>query len=296
MLKKFFDHKVWVLLAACLAVLMLVVLAAGLGNIHFLPGRPLAQVPASTFQISIEKVAEEIANIPLWRQVVFWALVLVLVIIVTSLFPPEWRKKILKYFLRYSLFVLAILFLMKNFRSLLPALKIGNAAALEGNVPTSVETAPAVFTPPQIPAALLYLISLGVILALAVMAFLLGHGWLQKKRLQKDSQSLEDLGEIARSSLADISSGREWEDVIINCYARMSEVADVQRGLHRRKDLTASEFAARLEGAGLPGQAVRRLTRLFEAARYGARHASPEEVAEAVACLRTVLQACGVNE
>lgn len=296
MLKKFFDHKVWVLLAAGLAVVMLVLLAAGMGNLHFLPGHTLAQEQASKFQISIEKVAEEIANIPLWKQVVFWVLVLLLVTLAASLFPPEWRKKILKYFLRYTLFVLALYILMKYFHSLLPALTIGNTAALEGKAPASEEAAPAIFTPPQIPSAQLYLISLGVILGLAAIVFLLIRGWLQKKRHQKDAQPLEDLAEIARSSLADISSGREWEDVIIKCYARMSEAVGTQRGLHRRKDLTASEFAARLEGAGLPGQAVRRLTRLFEAARYGARHASPEEVDEAGACLRTVLQACGVNE
>ncbi len=101
---------------------------------------------------------------------------------------------------------------------------------------------------------LLYLISLGVILVLAGIAFLVGRWWLRNQHLQKNSQYLESLAEIARSSLADISSGRNWEDVIIKCYARMSDVVGTQRGLHRRKDLTASEFAARLEGAGLPGR------------------------------------------
>jgi hypothetical protein len=76
----------------------------------------------------------------------------------------------------------------------------------------------------------------------------------------------------------------------------MSEVVQTRRGLQRQHDLTASEFAVRLEQAGLPGEAVRRLTRLFEAARYGGRNASREEMVEAVSCLSMVLHACGETE
>jgi ABC-type multidrug transport system fused ATPase/permease subunit len=296
MIKKFFDHKIWTVLSACLAVLMLVFLAAGLGNVQFQPGLPLAKGEPTVIEVSVGKIAEAVANIPLWKIVVFWSLVFLLVIIFTALVPPEWRKKILKYFLRYTLFVLAIFYIVKNFRTLLPALNIDLARVSEGSVPAIGETAPPVFTPPNVPPALLYLVSLLVILVLAIVAFLTSRRWLHKQHLQKNSRPLVDLAEIAYSSLAEISSGKNWEDVIINCYARMSDVIYAQRGIHRRKDLTASEFAARLEEAGLPGEAVLRLTRLFETARYGARHASREEMIEAVACLTTVMCACGVNE
>ena len=296
MIKKFFDHKIWTVLSACLAVLMLVFLAAGLGNVQFQPGHPLAKAEPGAIEASVGNAAEVIASIPLWKLVVFWGLVFLLVVILVALLPAEWRKKILKYFLRYTLFVLAIFYIVKNFRTLLPAFNLNLVKVQESSVPAIEETAPAVFTAPKIPSVLLYLISLGVILALAGIAFLASRWWLRNQHLQKNSQYLEGLAEIARSSLADITSGRNWEDVIINCYARMSDVAGAQRGLHRRKDLTASEFAARLEGAGLPVQAVRRLTRLFEATRYGARHASHEEMTEAIACLTTILQACGVDQ
>ena len=296
MIKKFFDHKIWAILSTCIVVLILVVLAMGMGGLHFRPGRPLAKGGTSTIEVSVEKITEGIASIPLWKVVAFWSLFLLLVIIVVSMFPPELRKKILKAFLRFALFVLAMIYIVMNLHTVIPALNLAKIGASESNIPASVETAPAVFTPPQVPSEILYLISLGVVLTLAIIAFRMGRRWLQKRRPQKSTQPLEGLAEVARSSLAEISSGRDWEDVIINCYARMSAVADAQRGLHRRKDLTASEFAARLERAGLPGQAVRRLTNLFEEARYGAVQASRDEVAEAIACLRSVLYACGVNE
>ena len=296
MIKRFFDHKIWVILLATIAVVMLVLIAAGLGDLHFQPGRPLAMSETTTIQVSMEKVVQEIIDIPFWKQLVFWGLVFLLVLIFASLLSPEMRKRLIRYFLRLALFGLVIFYIAKNYRELFPGLTLGGAVGAEIGAPTGVETAPAVFTPPQVSSTLLYLISLVVVLVLATIVFLAGRWWQRKQRLQRDAQPLEDLAEIARTSLADISSGRSWEDVVIRCYTRMNEVVGSQRGLHRRKDFTASEFAARLEGAGLPGEAVRRLTRLFEAARYGARQSSREEMAEALACLNSVLYACGVNK
>jgi hypothetical protein len=296
MLKKFFDHKIWVVLATCLALLMLVFLAAGLDNLHFQPGRPFTQGKTITFQISIEKISDEIASIPVWKQVVFVLLVFLLVVIVVAVIPSKWRKKFLKYFLRYALIVLLLFFIVKNFRVLLPALNLAGAQASKNIPPNTSETPQSVFIPPQIPSVIMYLISLGVVAALALVVFLISRWWMQNQGFRKKPLSLEGLAQVARSSLADISSGRNWENVIINCYARMSDVVSKQRGLHRRMDLTASEFALRLENSGLPGEAVRRLTRLFEAVRYGVRRASQEEKAEAIACLTSVIHACGIDE
>jgi len=295
MLKRFFAHKNWVIILSAFAVLMLVVLAMGLGHIHFQPGRPLAHGESTTIQVSVEKIAAQIADIPLWKQLIFWSLVFILIVIVASFFSPELRKRIILYFLRFALFVLALFYLLNNFRNLFAGLDLIGSVASKANSPTGAESAPEVFTPPQVPNSLLYLVSLGVVLVLAAVLFLTGRWWLRRQRLNRISQPLENLAEIARSSLADISSGQDWENAIIKAYARMSEVVSYRHGLQRRMDLTASEFASRLETAGLPAEAVRRLTRLFEAARYGTGQASREETAEAVACLTTVLQACGVD-
>jgi len=94
-------------------------------------------------------------------------------------------------------------------------------------------------------------------------------------------------------SLDDLSSGRNSSEVIINCYLRMSDVVSNKRQLHRAAATTPHEFALRLEQAGLPGDAVKRLTRLFEGARYGDRKSGPKDVNEAVSCLQTILHYCG---
>jgi hypothetical protein len=296
MIKDFFDHKIWVILLAVIAVVMLVLLAAGLEDVRFNPGRPLAMSETTTIQVSMQKVVQEIVDIPFWKQLVFWGLVFILILIFASLLTPEMRKRLIRYFLRLALCGLAIFYLMKNYGELFRVFNLGTTAGVESGAAAGGESVPEVFTPPQVSSTLLFLISLLVILVLVVFGFLVGRWWLRRQRIQKDARSLENLAEIARTSLADISSGRSWEDAVIRCYTRMNDVVGNQRGLHRRMDLTASEFATRLEGAGLPGDAVRKLTRLFEAARYGAKQSSREEKAEAIACLNSVLYACGVKE
>jgi hypothetical protein len=73
----------------------------------------------------------------------------------------------------------------------------------------------------------------------------------------------------------------------------MSAVLDEKRGIHRQRGMTPSEFASRLEQKGLPSDPVRRLTRLFERARYGGQESSQEDVNEAITCLRAILHAVG---
>jgi ABC-type multidrug transport system fused ATPase/permease subunit len=296
MLKRFFNQKNWAILLAVVAVLTLLLLAAGLGDIHFQPARPIGRAESTAIQFSVDKIAEAIDGISFWKQVVFWVLVFVFVLIVASLFSPELRKRIIRYFLRFALFALVLFYIVKNYRWLFPALNLSQMLLPDTGAPSGGKNPPAVFSPPQVSSVLLYTISLLVILVLAVIAFLVARWWLHNQALQKSSRSLEDLAEIARASLAELSAGRAWEDAIIQCYARMLDVLAEKRGLHRRTDLTASEFAARLEEAGLPGEAIQRLTHLFEAARYGLKNASPMELSEAVACLTTVLHACGVKE
>lgn len=136
-----------------------------------------------------------------------------------------------------------------------------------------------------------YTVGLLVILGVIFVGWRVFRAWQAVN--VRPAQSLQDLARIARASLRDLSSGRETTDVIMNCYFRMSDVVADKRQLQRGLGMTPAEFASRLEEAGLPGDAVQRLTRLFEAVRYGERRAGPREVNEAVACLTTILQYCG---
>ncbi len=280
---------------AVIAVLMLTILATGLNNVDFQPARPISQGESANIQITVASIAEDLAEIPFWKQVTFVGMVFILTVIFALLLSPELRKRIILFILRFSILVLVLLLIFRNSNAFINTLETGAVVSAQGLPLPSGEFEPSIFTPPQPSSTFLFLISLGIILLLVLALFLVSRWWLRRKRLQKPALPLGELANIARSSLTEIAFGRNWEDAIIKCYLRMNEVVGIQRGLHRRKDFTASEFAIWLEEAGLPGDSVRRLTRLFEAARYGVRSTSREEVDEAISCLTTILRACGVN-
>jgi hypothetical protein len=146
--------------------------------------------------------------------------------------------------------------------------------------------------PSEISPTFSYLISFGVALLLLVILWVLYRGW-QRYIALSNKKPLEEIARIARSSLKDLSSGRDSSDVIINCYLRMSDIVSNKRHLHRSIAMTPHEFALRLEQAGQPADAVSRLTRLFEGVRYGDRKSSAQDVREAVSCLTTILHYCG---
>jgi hypothetical protein len=148
------------------------------------------------------------------------------------------------------------------------------------------------FEAPQVSPAFSYLLSFAFALVLVVVVWFLYRGF-QRYTAWNKTRPLDELAKIARSSLHDLSSGRNSSDVIINCYLRMSDVVSNKRQLHRGIAMTPHEFALRLEQAGLPGDAVTRLTRLFEGVRYGDRKSGPKDVNEAVSCLKTILHYCG---
>jgi hypothetical protein len=148
------------------------------------------------------------------------------------------------------------------------------------------------FQPPEISPMFTYLVSFAFALLWIAVLWGLYLGWKKYVALSA-KKPLDEIAHIARSSLNDLNAGRDSSDVIINCYLRMSDVVADKRKLQRELAMTPQEFALRLERAGLPGDAVRRLTRLFEIVRYGDRKSAPKDVNEAVSCLNTILHYCG---
>jgi hypothetical protein len=212
-------------------------------------------------------------------------------LLVASILSPELRKRLIRMFLVFAFSFWAIFYLLENELLTLPNLSMG-AGAAAGAVAEDIPPLPE-FAPPDIPDWVNYLVSLGVVVTLLALAWGLSRWWQRVNSLRISPDALDDLAEIARSSLDDLMAGQDWDDVIVGCYARMSAVVSHRRGLQRKEAMTASEFARRLEQAGLPGDPVRRLTRLFESVRYGARKSSQDEIDDATDCLRAILHSCG---
>ena len=291
-MKAFFQRKLWIVLLAALALGALTVLALSLDNVPFNEAQHFARnEPTEASPISARDVTDAWLGVPFWKQVIVWVLIALMILLVAMLLSPDLRKRLLKMLIRAAATAAAIYYLLRYYGPRLFALQ--QLATDLGHRPPPADAQPMPeFHPPQVSPLVSYLVSFAFALLWIAVIWGLYQGW--KKYLALNSKKpLEELARIARSSLNDLSSGRDSSDVIINCYLRMSDVVADRRQLKREIAMTPQEFALRLERAGLPGDAVRRLTRLFEMVRYGDRRSAPKDISEAVNCLNTILQYCG---
>ena len=78
--------------------------------------------------------------------------------------------------------------------------------------------------------------------------------------------------------------------------ARTTSASSRGRNVHwgtREETMTAREFEDQLVKKGLPQEAIRTLTRLFEQVRYGSAPPNPRDEVLALECLTDIAKACG---
>ncbi len=107
-MRSFFQKKLWIVLLAILGLGALTVLATSLDHVPFNEAERFgSKEPMQLPPISLRPVTEVLADIPLWKQLVVWGLVTLMVVLIGMLFSPEMRRRLLNMFLRASLIVLA---------------------------------------------------------------------------------------------------------------------------------------------------------------------------------------------
>lgn len=292
---RFLYGKRWTLLLACAALVAVILLAMVLRGVDFKPAQPF----------DFGGAQETDPGLPLalpWDRVIIVVIILVILALVFLLVPRETRKWVLVSFLCLAAFVF-ILYIIANasrakvFLNQLPGINASLSPTpayltpQTSQLPTVFQP-PAEFHPPQVSNLILYLVSFAVTLLLIFIVWMI-YRWRQSRPSAVIFESLEEIGEAARLALDDLASGLDGENAVIRCYTRMNRVVKEKRGLQRDESMTAAEFAARLEEAGLPRDSVRSLTRLFESARYGAYGSQAVEIDEAKACLTAIARYCG---
>jgi hypothetical protein len=293
MVKRLLKDKRVILFLSFLALFSLVVLASTIRDVTFRPARHFSQEESEIVRIPVGQIIRSISEVPLEEQIAFLVFLFLFGALALSLLSPEMRKKLLKQLFRLTVSMILILYLLKIkpdiLAGLFPSLALGGQSAS-----SPVESiAPPVFEPPHISSWLSFFIALGIVLLIAVFFWRI-YRWRMLYKDASETQQLDEIAGIARSSLSDLSSGHgSAQDIIIQCYRDMSRVVVARRGLYREYAMTASEFAARLEKAGLPRDPVNRLTHLFESVRYGARTSVQGDVDEAIACLTSIVKYCG---
>jgi len=290
-----FEKKPLVLILAILALGALTVLSVSLKNISFEDAQPIVREEAEALSDPPQALYEAPGDGSGQSYIILYVVLGVLAVLIGFLLSPETRKRMLRIIFRVGFIAWGLYFLLKRYPDMFSFLF--SFMNNRGNTVTNqeeellTEVAPQVFTPPEETPLLSYLISVVVVLVAVFLAWKLYRVWQELNA--GGERPLKEIAQVARATLRDLSDGRESTDVILNCYFRMSDVVGDKKKLQRETAMTPTEFARRLEQSGLPGDAVRRLTGLFERVRYGDHKAGPKETNEAVACLTTILQYCG---
>ena len=287
------EKKPLVLLFSVLALGALVVLSVSMRGMSFGDAQPIGKEEVEQTASSQQVVSRPTLDEDTLSRIILYAALSFLLALTTVLLSKEGRKRLFRFIIRMAFILWALYFLSHRYPGTLSFLQEGMMfnSRQPSNVNTGESIPPPVFTPPREVPWMTYVVSLLVIFGVLYLLWRAYRIWQVMNR--PPAKSLQDLARIARASLRDLSDGRETTDVIMNCYFRMSDVVSDRKNIQRGLGMTPAEFAFRLEEAGLPGDAVKRLTRLFESVRYGGRKAGPKDVNEAVSCLTTILQYCG---
>jgi len=291
-MRSFFEHKFWVILLAVLAIVALMGLAVGLSNVSFHEAQVFGRNETIRNKDGPMDLINSMLTIPWQTQLGVWVLFVLMFVLIGLLLSPEMRKRLIRIAVRVALTYWGLYILFTRYREMLAQISL-NLMSPANLLGSQTNGAPLpVFTPPSSISWLSYLVSFAIAILLIFLAWKLNSIWKELNVSASDS-SMQKLAKIARSSLHDLSTGQDSSDVILNCYYRMSAVISDKKHIHRGASMTPNEFAARLEQAGMPADAVKRLTRLFESVRYGGHRSDSASVNEAVACLTTILHYCG---
>lgn len=270
----------------------IVLLASSLDDLRFRPAGPLPfafDLPRFSAWPSLSIIQDT----PAWKILVFWLVLVINLVLFFLVLPPELRKRIIRQLISFALgilmFVLALRYRVLNW----PETSAQPLAREQPGVMVPAAGADLEpFRPPQVTSWMTYLISVVVLWVVLLAGYFLYTSW-ERYRTRRLT-TLDSLAEIARNSLAELGAGRQWDDVVLEAYARMNDVVRVTRGFQRESSSTPREFAARLARMGLPGASVEELTHLFELVRYGGQAPDGSTGRRAAACLESIRRACGM--
>jgi hypothetical protein len=287
------NQKRRLLALLLLACLLMVFLAVSLPALQMQPGNLFRLWSTEGGASGINPVSDNMSWFLVVTQVVIAALIIMLPIyIMLSLLNKEERKKLLANVIIIALF---ILILMTPFSK---DLRANQSTALptpqpeltgQPDLEDELIPSPVFVATPKPWMLMLILIAAAVLLA--------GITFLSLKLLSDRSAAerlpYSDIAENAQAALTEIQEAKmEFDDIIIRCYAEMSQTLQSEKGIQRGDAMTPSEFEQKLLSRGFPPRPIRQLTKLFEQVRYGRQQPGENEKQAAVESLGEIIDFC----
>jgi len=292
------NSKRRLLWLSMIVVIALFFLAAGLSDVTLRAGRPWEFWWQLLFGNLGQMGAGPLPAMPsaqmavLVRVFAAFMVMLLLIAIIGFIISPDFRKKMLREFLRMLAF-LAFATLLMNMGVLQsmgeftqPLEGVSDSEVPEGPGESFVEGMPefGATSPPW----LIWMASF--VLAALFAAVIFWIGWTLLNRSRK--YDMQEFAQEAQAAIDALQAGADLRNTVIRCYYEMSEVLKTKQGIQRESAMTPREFEQRLTARGLPSEPVQQLTRLFEAVRYGTDVPGVREEHQAIASLTAIVEAC----
>ncbi len=278
--------KLWILVAAGVAIVALLALSSSLTNLALLPGQPF---PWGLFnrQAETAPLGGGLDGTFLITMIRVMMLILLPITLIYIIFTKEGRKRALRALVQLIFFMLLMSFVLERQAALVQTPE-ESATQL-----SPVEEMPFEAPPEFVPGDMQDLTNtLSLALAIVLTMIILGALYIlwRRSRLPKDD-ALVQFAREAQDALDAIQAGGSVKNAVIRCYAEMSRVIAEKRNIQRGQAMTSHEFEEHLVKAGFPKGPIQQLTHLFEDARYGDRDPGPAEEQRAVACLSAIVAA-----
>ncbi len=284
------KHKILGLLV--LTALLMALLVISLPTLQMKPGEIISLQPSD--QISSPSQTPEDVN---WLFVILQGFLILLIIltpihILISLFTKEGRKRLLIDLLRILLIFLVVAALSKSgllFES------SSESSMLQPGFLEQPEFTGEYVTPPNFEASLqpwmLPLLIIGTAAIGAAIAFFVFKFLARQKPAER--APFQDIANNAQAALEALEEAQsDFEDVIVRCYAEMSQTLMIENGIQRDQAMTTHEFEQELMARGFPAQPVQQLTQLFEKVRYGHQKTGANEKLTATQSLNEIIEFC----
>ncbi len=271
------------LLLLGVSLVIMAILAASLPQMEFKPGMPLPKIEEGQLVVPVIE-SQPLVVLSLNKFIsILLGLLLALSLIylaVKALRGITWKdvfsflKILLAAFLALSVLLLILLTMPRGTGT--------HEMDMVLPTPKPIETAPLGPVPPLV----LWLVGLALLILGIVITV-----WIVRSSSNQPS-TIDLLGMEAEKAWQDLRLGQNLKDVIIRCYWQMSMVLEKERGMERKQCMTTGEFEQYLHSAGVPHEPIRRLTRLFETARYGRWQPNAVDEQDAIHCLESIMAYC----
>lgn len=264
------QRKVWIFLLLTAALALLVYLASGINQLHFLPGKVF------DIHTNLKAIATLLS-------------LMVLVMIVCYIIlrpkrrqPTSISKKtsLLSIILQYGL-LFFILFLInrrsftRNIHPLIPP--------YIQTITKQTNTLPVHDFSGYTPDGTAYFLSFFFLLIFGLII------WQIYQRNKANISIHDEIAANAQQTLDEVSMKGNLGDTIFQCYLNMCRILKKHFGIERNTAMTTREFENKLIKLGFREEAVINLTRLFEDVRYGANTPTKIDEQRAVASLKAII-------